>query len=839
MKKGSKLASIVTGAALVVAPTISGYAQAPQESVMPLKGSTYVSTNVVPVKNLKKTIDYQTLKPVEELQEETVSYMDRNEGIQMGYAYVPSEDKLYDKPSSEKIIEYQMENTTSFYGDQYLNPFIQPHLKNHGEFHLDYYGSGDVNNDTIIDWTDYNQMSSTPTYRRDVNRSGVYTDTGTETINGVVYPNDKEMLHQYLTDQIPYLPSHFDFLQTRAEKEFWSKTFTNIDSLHYQSWNICTDASLTGQIDASGVEYIENSGINFSVIDTSKNCLHNGPYYQVSTVTSGGIAHAINAILVGTNPEDFSDWEFREPQNSQIVTPGSPSMGVNSFANISKQVYFWSNQFNQYFYNMNMVINFDLNNGNATVISQDPDLVTSKPDSLNHIHPGGSTPAGPLDLEYSTDPGLTNPEVVCPVTGNEPWTEVVYEQSSNQTGTPQDSIYYNYDVLTGVKVNSLESAIIDSTLRSLDGTHFPNRTPHVTRVRDTEDPTPTSVYNGDPMAYSVYGSSGIPASQFTDNSGVVNQNRTITTTQGTNPDSCDYYEFVVNVADSAWDPTGNDTVINFSFPTYLDDSYFTDFPGPAQTEYVDTITPDMTGGLPGAANPTGVPVYVNQNPDKINNTQNPDPTKKEHYWYNFDWNHNASDSVCVNPIFQNQSVMVVETNPPYWTSVPSDTLVEEGTNLHPDNLGWSVAADSITPVTPIVTYEDELIEEIPEVQRLWERHWYAEDLSGTNASDTSTFITEDLTTGIRRNLGSLEKKLNFYPNPTSGIFKMKYQAEQPSRVAAEIYDATGRLVDNSIDTYLPGESELEFDISDKAPGLYFLLVFIDRECVFKEKTVKH
>lgn len=808
------------------------------EPVSPVKQNTIVSSNIVPVKSLNKTIDYSTMKPVQELQEGTVSYIDRNEGISMGYTYVPSEDKFYDKSSSEKIAESNRE-VTSYYGDIFLNPFVQPNYENSQNFHLSYYGSGNVagangTDSDVLDWDDYNAILGSNMEEADVNGDG---NPGTQA--------DKDMLENYLTDQIPYLPAHYEFNKTTSEKESWFENYyINVEQTNtippVGGWD-CDNYTMQFHINSSGIENIYGAFNYPSVYDTIDNCQGNMMVYQVVT-DSQGIGHGINAILVGENPTNFNDWYFYEPQNDTRVYPGTPSMDPNSFANISKYVYFWSELFGQYDYTMAPVINFDLNNGNATITYQDPDLVTSKPDSLNHIHTLGSTPAGPLYVEYSTDPGLTNPEVVCPVTGNESWTEVVYEQSSNQSGTPQDSIYYNYDVLTGVKVNSLESVIIDSTLRSLDGTHFPNRTPHVTIVRDTQNPVNTYVYNGSPMTYSVYGSSGIPASQFTDNSGVVNQNRTITTTQGTNPDSCDFYEFDAFVADSAWDPTGNFTVVNFNVPVYLDGSYFIDFPGPAQIEFTeDEITPGMTGGVPGGAgNPAGVPVYVNQNPDKINNTQNPDPTKKAHYWYGFDWNHNASDSVCVNPIYQTQHVTVVETNPPYWTFVPSDTLVEEGTNLHPDNLGWSVAADSITPVVPEVTYWDELMEEIPNVQRLWERHWYAEDLSGTNAPDTSTFITEDLETGIRNNLGSLEKKLYFYPNPThTGKVNVKINSmdEGLKKVYWEAYDMQGRLVDFSNEEILPGMSGFDIDLSRRKKGVYLLRFLAGDELIQSKKLI--
>jgi hypothetical protein len=828
MKKANKLASILTGIAMSISPVTQSYSQVPPETINPVKQNTIVSSNIVPVKNLKKTIDYSTMKPVQELQEGTVSYIDRNEGIQMGYSYVPSEDKFYDKSSSEKIISYHTENTNGYYGDIFLNPFVQPNYENSQNFHLSYYGSGNVagangTESDVLDWDDYNAILGSNMEEADVNGDGT---PGTQA--------DKDMLENYLTDQIPYLPAHYEFHKTTSEKESWFENYYNnveqTDTIPPVGGWDCDNYAMQFHINSSGIENISGAFGNPDVYDTTNNCQGNMMVYQVSTVSQNNVAHGINAILVGENPTNFNDWYFYEPQNDTRVYPGTPSMGPNSFANIKKYVYFWSNQYNQYFYNMNLVINFDLNNGNATVTSQDPDLVTQKPSKLNYIHIGGQKPA---DVTVNVEDGL-NPNVTGEATGYADWASAYYsDDSTTQAGSTWDSTFYNYQLFRSWKAESDSSNIIDTTYASTNPIY--GRPAQIITVQDTAKPVFTYVYGNQSMDYTEWLNNGIPASQGSDNSGVFAINRSMASGQGTNPDSCNYWTFPVDVTDSIYDPSNNWRVENFTVDVEMEDSYFTNFPGPQQIQYADPITPDMTGGLPGAQNPTGVQVYVDQNPSQVNSTQNPDPTKKAHYWYGFDWNHNASDSVCVNPIYQTQHVTVVETNPPYWTFVPSDTLVEEGTNLHPDNLGWSVAADSITPVTPSVTYEDELIEEIPNVQRLWERHWYAEDLSGTNAPDTSTFITEDLETGIRNNLGSLEKKLYFYPNPTSGVFKIRYQAEKPSRVAAEIYDATGRLVDNSLDTYLPGESELEFDISDKAPGLYFIQLSVDGVPIFEEK----
>ena len=51
----------------------------------------------------------------------------------------------------------------------------------------------------------------------------------------------------------------------------------------------------------------------------------NLPLYEV-TVAGTGYGHSINAILIGDNPLNFSDWYFFEPQNDHQIQPGQWDM---------------------------------------------------------------------------------------------------------------------------------------------------------------------------------------------------------------------------------------------------------------------------------------------------------------------------------------------------------------------------------------------------------------------------------------------------------------------------------------------------------------------------------
>ena len=836
MKKGSKLASIVTGAALVVAPTISGYAQAPQESVMPLKGNTYVSTNMVPVKNLKKTIDYQTLKPVEELQEETVSYMDRSEGIQMGYSYVPSEDKLYDKPSSEKIIEYQMENTTSFYGDQALNPFVQPNYENAGEFHLSYYGSGNVAGDNgtindVLNWDDYNAILGSTMEEADVDGDG---NPGTQA--------DKNMLESYLTDQIPYLPAHYELNKTTSEKESWFENYyINVEQSNtippVGGWG-CAQYAMQFHTNSSGIENISGAFNYPSVYDTIDNFQGNMMVYETNTRSENNVGHAINAILVGENPTNFNDWYFYEPQNDTRVYPGTPSMEPNSFANIKKYVYFWSDFLSQYIYDMLPVINFDLNNGNASVTFQHPDLVTSKPSKLNYIHIGGQKPS---DATVNVEDGL-NPSVTGEATGYADWATSYYsDDSTTQAGGNWDSTFYNYDLFRSWWAKSDSNNIIDTTYASINPIY--NRPAQIITVQDTAKPIFTYIYNGTSMIYTEWVANGIPFSEGSDNSGVFAIDRQ--NIAGPGPaGTCSAYEFTDVKRDSIYDPSHNWRVTEISTPIEMNPNYWDYFPYNWSLYYKDEIIPANTGGLPTADNPIPeVEVFTNQNPPMINSTYDPDSLSAQHYNWQFDWAHEANDTLCYNSIEGLQHVNVYKPNALVTTSFPESPLyIGKNDPVGPPFTGEPTYQDTLENWWP--TYYNHWIEldSVSPTDSIFNIYFTGhEDITGTQTPDSVQVVVKDRDVGINEN--GLEKwtKDIFlpYPNPThSGKVNVKINSMDKGLRKAywEAYDMQGRLVDFSKKEIFHKMDEFQIDLSGHEKGEY-LIRFICRGNVIQSITL--
>ncbi|MFA5953546.1 MAG: T9SS type A sorting domain-containing protein [Candidatus Pacearchaeota archaeon] len=837
MKKANKLKNIGIGLVATGISVLPSFTYSQNENI-PYKEKSLVSEEFkVPVINSVNVpeINFDNLKEVNlNLEKKIIDYITLSEAIDKNLAYSPSEGVYYSERASEIINkEYENSNSTdnvnSFYGDQYLNPFIQPNLLNAGNFDLSYYGSGDANDDNVLNWQDYNLIiSGTSNDRTDINGDQV-----TNTL-------DSQLIYNYLTDEIPYLPSHWNFL-TSSEKEFWDQKTQAIDltNLHAPgpNWD-CNQYSMQTQINKSGIENIENSGIDFSIYDTTQNARFNEPFYIVSTMyTSPNILHSINAFLKGNSSTNFNDWVFVEPQNDQIVTLGSPSMHPDSYAHIKKYAYYYNSNLGQYVYTLNTIAKFDLQNGNATLIWQHPDLIVNKPEECNHVHVGGQMPSN-IDIEYSQNSNLTAPENTGEVTGNAPWSYTIYSDSSNQSGTVWDSTYYNFDIYRDWFGKSLENVLIDTTYGTIDNVHFPNKPAQLISVRDTENPEITNIYVSGPVPFTQ--AIPVPLADADDNSGHEIVTRiSETSTQGLSPDSCNYYNFTQQFTDHAQDPTGNFTDTTYSRDVYLDIHQWASFPANAQINYSPNITTSQTGGLPTAFNPTGIEVIVEEDPSKINSTQNPDSTDCQHYNYEFDWAHNANDTICYNSIQQNQHVSVVETEPPYWAFVPADTTIKTGESMAPEDLGWAVADDTISNVVPEVNYTDELIEEIPNVYRLWERHWSSYDICGTPAPDTSQYITEDISIGVPEKPKTLEDKFKVYPNPSaSGKIKFNYEVSKPEKIYAEVYEMSGRLVDYFKEEIYPGNKDVEFDLSNLANGMYILEVSSSEKKLFEQKISK-
>lgn len=259
-----------------------------------------------------------------------------------------------------------------------MNPYSQPNIHIlEGRKALDYYGSGDVNNDGIITPADAHLIRARDdagNYRADVNG------------NAVIDSSDAEIIEEYLDGEREYLPSAWNNLK-REEKVAWATKMLAIDKtderpyvpLEFQ----CVEFALEHQINFFGIE-------NFSGypdkdrydVHGNDNSLFNIPIYSASTVITPGegselqtdpSGHRIIAFLAGNDPLKFTDWHFVEPQDDSEVNPGDFSMNGDENAMIK---WFGYSRANDSFYSR-VIVAFDLEGGKAEVVGSMAQLAST------------------------------------------------------------------------------------------------------------------------------------------------------------------------------------------------------------------------------------------------------------------------------------------------------------------------------------------------------------------------------------------------------------------------------------------------------------------------------
>jgi len=188
-----------------------------------------------------------------------------------------------------------------------FNPFFQP------SHTLNYYGSGDVDNNCVINRNDLDSLEALSIRKATVNiRADI---DGSGTITG----NDVALLQNHLASGTA-LPGHWNEL-TEEQRMAWLKQCLTLDltsSIPGGSGNfVCGHFSCQFYLNFS---YF---GGNYShTTFRGGGTIFNIPAY---TVTLSG--HMINAVLIGDDPLAFADWRFIEPQNFSFVDPVAQGEG--------------------------------------------------------------------------------------------------------------------------------------------------------------------------------------------------------------------------------------------------------------------------------------------------------------------------------------------------------------------------------------------------------------------------------------------------------------------------------------------------------------------------------
>lgn len=251
-------------------------------------------------------------------------------------------------------------------GAKYVfNPFIQPNQAN-----LNWYGSGDVNNDNNRDMSDVQRLVdiiesnfSDANDNRLLDRADVNGDE-------VVDNNDKQMLEERIDGTRTYLPGEWGQLETKEEREDWLEKMLAIDKTDEREYIpgefICGDFAAQTRLNFHGfpeLGFDESTGL-------TDNGRFNIPTYYV---TLG--FHAINTTITGDNIRNFTDYYFSEPQNDLPVQIGHWNMPEGSEVTI-KYNFINENEIQGKFIDGFPILKYKILNGN-------PELIWMAEESLN------------------------------------------------------------------------------------------------------------------------------------------------------------------------------------------------------------------------------------------------------------------------------------------------------------------------------------------------------------------------------------------------------------------------------------------------------------------------
>ncbi|MCB9211345.1 MAG: T9SS type A sorting domain-containing protein [Ignavibacteriales bacterium] len=240
--------------------------------------------------------------------------------------------------STSQLFSQEINGPTSW--DVIGNVFSQPNVHIQiGKKQYDWYGSGDVNNDEIIDIIDLYAIDT-----------GVKNDRGDIDGDGIsCTQNDRTLLEKYLNETILYLPGHWNALTTKDEKIFWLEKMIQVEDVYkyndsgwvsnnfvrqmeidfYGLSNI--DMFIEEQLDSTGIEYYGSDNARFNI-----------PLQFFSVQDTLGKTYALCGTLVGSNPLNFDDWYFADmncEMNYARVQPGDSNFTGEGYAKLNKNVF--------------------------------------------------------------------------------------------------------------------------------------------------------------------------------------------------------------------------------------------------------------------------------------------------------------------------------------------------------------------------------------------------------------------------------------------------------------------------------------------------------------------
>ena len=253
-----------------------------------------------------------------------------------------------------------------WYCDAMVNPFLQSVPT------TIYYGSGDVDSSGVIDTLDLQLMLT-----------GFQNDMAD--VDGDSFPStieDQQLLQQYLSDEISYLPGHWNLLETKEERDDWLDKTLHVDTTDQIPPSFCcwVSGNYGTQLFFNFFGYHDTSDTNINWRYRNRltnNRRFNIPVYFMGVDFPVGPGHGMAAILTGDDPLNFDDWNFIEPRNDQTKAKAGD----------------WNLPFNSVLYmfaikgyniiggpDLMTIVAFEIDSvGNTNIIYQVEDLIGEKP----------------------------------------------------------------------------------------------------------------------------------------------------------------------------------------------------------------------------------------------------------------------------------------------------------------------------------------------------------------------------------------------------------------------------------------------------------------------------
>ncbi|NQV18649.1 MAG: T9SS type A sorting domain-containing protein [Armatimonadetes bacterium] len=281
-----------------------------------------------------------------------------------------------------------------------LNPYIQPNSHLHAA-----YGSGDVNQDSIVGPDDYYDMVNNQPQNdfADIDGNGIPSDT-----------SDVQLLYEFLTGQIDYLPGHGNQLFGQEVID-WNTNVSAIDSTdthtYAQDWN-CVEFSIQDYLNYNGYPG-DDIPLDFYSIDYLGR-FNNKEYLLMYMDIATSIGHMMNCFLLrDSSSTDLTNWWAKEPQtdgmaplinvfNNLPVNYDIRLQGIMDFQNLSNPSYA----------RCYTLIRWRKDSTGIAINYQKPGLITSIPQDIPIIEPtllGVDNEKDNISTSYSLNQNYPNP----------------------------------------------------------------------------------------------------------------------------------------------------------------------------------------------------------------------------------------------------------------------------------------------------------------------------------------------------------------------------------------------------------------------------------------------